>query len=289
MNILIAINSKYLIPARVMLTSLLENNKQKEDINIYLLHSSLKDKEINSLRVLVEKKYKAKLNNITVDKKQFEEFPISHHFTIETYYRFLAQSILPKEIDRILWLDVDMIVKKPLEELYYQDFEDRYIIVAQSINKNPQELIKKLGLKEGSKYFNAGMILFNLNKIRESVKPDIYFKYIKNNKEKITWLDQDVLNVIYNQSSKFVDYMKYNMQTFSDEEFNSTLIKQINEETVIIHYIGACKPWHFRYNNYCSKFYWEYAKKSEGIYSYIKFKIINFTYQNLKKLKGLIK
>lgn len=288
MNILIAINRKYLTPARVMLTSLFENNKQ-ENITIYLLHSTLTNIEVDNLKFLVEKKYRAKLNDIMVDKKQFEGFPISHHFTIETYYRFLAQSILPKEVDRILWLDVDMIVKKSLEGLYYQDFGDTNIIVSQSINKNPESLIKKLQLNQDSKYFNAGMLLFNLAQIRKNITPTVYFDYIENNKEKITWLDQDVLNVIYNKSSKFVDYMKYNMQTFSDEEFDKSTIEKINEETVIIHYIGACKPWHYKYNNYCAKFYWEYAKYSEGLLEYIKFKILNYTYKKLRRLKGLIK
>lgn len=271
-----------------MLTSLFENNKQ-ENITIYLLHSTLTNIEVDNLKFLVEKKYRAKLNDIMVDKKQFEGFPISHHFTIETYYRFLAQSILPKEVDRILWLDVDMIVKKSLEGLYYQDFGDTNIIVSQSINKNPESLIKKLQLNQDSKYFNAGMLLFNLAQIRKNITPTVYFDYIENNKEKITWLDQDVLNVIYNKSSKFVDYMKYNMQTFSDEEFDKSTIEKINEETVIIHYIGACKPWHYKYNNYCAKFYWEYAKYSEGLLEYIKFKILNYTYKKLRRLKGLIK
>lgn len=286
MNILIAINSNYLIAARVMLTSLFENNK--EFINVYLLYNDLNENEIEILRHCVEDKYKCKLHPILVDKNQFNNLPISHHFTIETYYRFLAQSIISNDIERILWLDVDMIVKKSIKDLYYQDFDDKYIIVCQSINKHPEVLIKKLGLKENSKYFNAGMILFNLKEIRENVSPMIYFEYIENNRDKITWLDQDVLNAIYNEKSKYVDYKIYNMQTFSDEKIDKLDIEKINNDTAIIHYIGACKPWNLKYNNYCSKFYWQYAKKSEGYGAYYKFKILNSIFIFINNIKRKI-
>lgn len=285
MNVLIAINSNYLVPARVMLTSLFENND--EFINIYLLHSNLNKSEIEMLRYCVEEQYKGKLYPILVDKKQFDGFPISHHFTIETYYRFLAQSILPNDIDRILWLDADMIVNRSIKELYYQDFEDKYIVVCQSINKNPEKLLKKLGLKEDSKYFNAGTILFNLEKIRKNINPMTYFEYIQNNKDRITWLDQDVLNAIYSEKSKYVDYRIYNMQTFSGEKIDKVSTEIIDNNTAIIHYIGGCKPWNFRYNNYCLKFYWKYAKKSEGYIEYMKFKVLNNMYIIIKKLRGI--
>lgn len=284
MNILIAINSKYVIPAKVMLTSLFENNNV--NINVYLLHSNLKEFEIEVLRELIEDKYKNKLHSIYIDKNKFENLPISHHFTIETYYRFLAQSILPNNLDRILWLDADMIIKSSINELYFSDFEDKYIVVCQSINKNPEVILEKLNLPKDSKYFNAGTILFNLDKIRKDINPMIYFDYIENNREKITWLDQDVLNVIYNKKAKYEEYYKYNMQLFSEEKLSKESLKNIKYNTAIIHYIGACKPWDFKYKNYCKKYYWKYAKKSEGYVEYIKFSIMSCIYKIFSFLKN---
>lgn len=278
MNMLIAINSKYLVAAKVMLTSLFENNRMTSDIAVYLLHSNLSSQEISILRQLIENKYKRKLTEIHVEQEQFETFPISHHFTIETYYRFLAQSILPKKVERVLWLDVDMIVKASIKELYEQNFEDKYLVVCQSINKHPEQLLEKLNLPKESKYFNAGTILFNLKKIRENITEETYFKYIEQNRERITWLGQDVLNAIYNQKVKIVKNQSYNRQIFSEDKFSKDEMNEVKDNTAIIHYIGPCKPWDFRYQNGLKKYYWRYALKSEGLGEYIKYMTLNTAY-----------
>lgn len=283
MNILIAINSNYLIPAKVMLTSLFENNKE-EEINVYLLHSSLSEKEVYILRKHIEENYNGKLNDIFVDKQNFEGLPINHHFTVETYYRFLAQSILPDNVERILWLDADMIIKKSLKEFYYQDFEENYVVVCESINKNPKELLRKLDLPENSKYFNAGTILFNLKKVRKELKPYDYFEYIEKNREKITWLDQDVLNVLYNKKCKYNNYKIYNMQVFSDEYVDSKRIEDI-DRAAILHYIGSVKPWDFKYMNYYDKYYWHYYKLSKEKGNITINRILKYAYRFIKRVK----
>lgn len=286
MNILIAINSNYLKPAQAMLTSLFINNT--EFIDVYLLYSKLEQSEIEMLKSYIER-YNAKLNAIYIDKKEFKDFPISHHFTIETYYRFLAQSVLPNRLDRILWLDADMIVNNSLKEFYYQEFMDNYVVVCQSINKNPDILIKKLELPIGSRYFNAGTILFNLDLIRRDINPRSYFDYVQQNREKITWLDQDVLNVIFNLKAKFDDYRLYNMQFFSEEKFDKETLDKIKDKTAIIHYIGNCKPWNFRYQNKLYKEYWKYARKSEGNFTYVKFIILKKIYKYSEKIRKVFK
>src|SRR5699024_580953 len=145
-----------------------------------------------------------------------------------------------------------------------QDFCGKHIVACQSINENSLELIKKLELPEDSLYFNAGVILFNLKSIRVDIEPKSYFKYIEENSEKITWLDQDVLNVIYNQKTKFADKERYNYQVFSNRKFTPQNLQTIQNETAIIHYIGPLKPWHFQYENDLKKEYWKYAKIAHG-------------------------
>ena len=112
MNILMAINDKYSRPAKVMLTSLCLNNTFEEH-HVYLLHSSLSQKVIDDL-VESLAAYNCEVVPVFVDNKLFENLPVSHHFSIETYYRFLMQTMVPENVDRILWLDADMVVKGSL-------------------------------------------------------------------------------------------------------------------------------------------------------------------------------
>lgn len=281
MNILIAMDSNYFQPAKTMLTSLFVNNDTF--IDVYLLYSRLKETEVKELEDYVGE-FNAMLHPIYIDDGKFNELPMSHHFTIEAYYRFLAQSILPNSVDRVLYLDPDIIINKSVQDFYSQDFLGKHIVACQSINKNPQELIRKLELPEDSQYFNSGVILFNLKSIRTAIDPRSYFEYIENNSEKITWIDQDVLNVIYNQKTKFANTAQYNHQVFSDMKLTSHDLETIRNHAVIIHYIGPVKPWHFQYRNDLKKDYWKYARKTQGNLPYIKYSMLNTLYRIYKKI-----
>lgn len=263
MNILLAANEKYYLATKVMLASLLENNAF-EHHNIYFLNNMMSEKSIRNLKKYVEKECRATFIPIKVNMEDFEEFPLSHHFSIETYFRFLVQDILPENEQRVMWLDVDMVVLKSLYDFYYQDFDEKSLIVCKSINKNPQALLDKLQCPPGTIYFNAGMILFNLEKVRRYKLVD-YRNYYEKNKERITWLDQDILNGMYALDTKIVDYKKYNLQFFNETIWSENDLKQIEGETVILHYIGNIKPWSEGYTNSCAKYWYQYAKESFSV------------------------
>lgn len=259
MNILVSANDQYIFPLKVMLTSLLETNNFEHN-NIYFIYSSVQQCNVDDIRQYVEENFDATVVPHLINSDDFREFPVSHHFSIETYYRFLAQNIIPQTEDRVLWLDADMIVKKSLKEFYYQDFQRKHLVVCKSINKNPQMLLDKLQCPPGTVYFNAGTILFNLNLIRNITLKD-YYQYFIENKSRITWLDQDILNGMFALKTKIDDFKIYNMQMFSEDIFSTDEKRHINKDTAIVHYIGSVKPWHSCYKNSCSKYWIQYAKK----------------------------
>ncbi|WP_026493683.1 glycosyltransferase family 8 protein [Butyrivibrio sp. XPD2002] len=283
MNILIAVNDGYFKPARVMLTSLCVNNTFEEH-NVYLLYHDLNENSIENLRTTM-KKYNCMVHPVYVDDDKFNDLPVSHHFSIETYYRFLMQTMVPSELERILWLDADMIIKGDLKEFYYQDFDDNYIAVCKSINKDPDSLIRKLCLPQNTVYFNAGIILFNLTKIRNEIDPRVYFEYAQENAEKITWLDQDILNAIFCNKKIVHGYKKYNYQHFTESDFSKQEKSIIDNDTVVLHYIGNVKPWHFKYIGYTLKYYRRYARAYESIIDNIKFDFFHYAYLMKRKVK----
>lgn len=255
MNFLVAANKDYIYPLKVMLTSLLESNPG-EHHNVYFLYSAVPKSMIQAIKTYIENKYDCDFIDKYIVETDFADFPVSHHFSIETYYRFLAQNIVPASEDRVLWLDADMIVRKSLKEFYYQEFDGNTLVVCQSINKNPQELLTKLGCPEGTVYFNAGTILFNLQKLRKVTLRDYQDFYVKN-KDRITWLDQDIFNAMYARETKVCDYRVYNMQMFSATKFTEEELQFIESQTAILHYIGGIKPWHSSFANPCKQ-YWTY-------------------------------
>ena len=111
MNISIALNKKYFVPAYVMLTSLFFNNPE-ESIDVYMLYSDLTSKELECLEKLELEYNKKKIKAMYIDPNYFSDFPEKDLKELETFYRLLLMDLLPQDVSRILYLDVDIIVNK---------------------------------------------------------------------------------------------------------------------------------------------------------------------------------
>lgn len=127
MNLLVTLDSKYIRPLKVMLYSLFVNNPG-EDFDIYLMHSSISRTEIADIESFVNR-YNQKLFEIKIDDGYFQNAPVILHYTKEMYYRLLAYKFLPRELDRILYLDPDILVINPIRDLYNMDL-DGYLYAA---------------------------------------------------------------------------------------------------------------------------------------------------------------
>ena len=185
MNLIFSVDNKYCELALVMLASFLNNNSFEHN-DIYFIYGNVSDENLEKLSSFVELNYDASFIALKLNEEELPPLPVRGRFSIETYYRFWAQELLMQSADRALWLDSDMVVRTSIKEFYYQDFEDKSLVVCKSVNKDPKSLLRKMELPEDTTYFNAGTILFNLSKIRKEVSIRDYFEYIKNNSDKIT-------------------------------------------------------------------------------------------------------
>lgn len=99
MNILVTLNSGYVLPLCTMLKSLSYSN-EGTDIDLYIVHSSLTladFQKINAVTINTD----ISLHPIKVDNSLFDGAPTCKRISKETYYRIFASELLPKEIDRI--------------------------------------------------------------------------------------------------------------------------------------------------------------------------------------------
>ncbi|MFO7342907.1 glycosyltransferase family 8 protein [Caldibacillus debilis] len=266
LNILVTVNSNYIPPLKVMLNSLFLNNRQ-ERFAIYLLYSNIKDEEIKDLLDFVEGKGQ-RLHPIAVDPKQFEDAPVFRHYTVEMYYRLAAHLYLPEEIDRILYLDPDIVVINPIKELYEMDFDGCLFIAAEHehTTKVARPFNKlRLGTPNAKGYFNTGVLLMNLQEIRKNVDMQKIYRFIEENKLLLFLPDQDVLNALFWDKIKPVDAYRYNYDA-RYYELGKLLPKfkydldWMKKNTVFIHFCGKEKPWQEKYKGELGKFYKEYER-----------------------------
>lgn len=263
MNILIATNSYYLMPTKVMISSLIKNNKNI--INFYLLQSDLKQNELLSLKDFITKFKGVKLITLDVNTELFSELTLYDHLSKESFYRLLAHEILPGDIERVLYLDGDIIINNSIEELYNMSFiengEEKSFIVCEGkgISKRNYEIYDNLAIPHDTKYFNSGVMLMNLKKLRDTISINEFFSFITNHKDRLLYHDQDVLNGLFYDDVKYVNWEIYNktiLHIHSKKEENETL-----KDAKIIHYAGSDKPWNYNYMSWLFDTFWTYAKE----------------------------
>lgn len=261
MNILLSFNSNYYMPALVLLQSLLVNNQWCKDIRVYVLYADLKPEEIQRFSLVAEESGIAKAIFLEVSPDKFQDAPLHLKWiTRETYYRLLAQEMLPESVERVLYLDVDMIVMGSLEEFYNQDFEGKLLVACKRHGPgwvDPKRL-EQLTLPKDTIYFNAGTLLYDLAGQRREIDPNILYEYPVLFYKQLKYGDQDVLNAVFYGLTKFADWRIYNC-------FDSNVSRQRDEECVlrrckIFHYNGKGKPWTEMYWGRMAWLFWEYAE-----------------------------
>lgn len=249
MNLLFTLDENYLDPLFTALRSIFRSN-DKEKMTIYLMHQNIPKNRISEVDQFV------KGNGHTffpVDcKKTFlEEVIVNRYYSIEMYYRLLAPFVLPIELDRILYLDPDIINLRSFSSFYKQDFEGKLFVATthdyatkwiQPINNI------RLGTLSSEDYFNTGVILMNLTLIRNTRNIEEITTAIRINKNRLVLPDQDIFNHLYWNEVKEADWRIYNL----DARFYSQLkrvfprkfsIEWVEEKVVFIHYCGKHKPW----------------------------------------------
>ena len=260
MNIIIAINDAYIEPAKTMLYSLAKNNPS--NITVYLLHKCLTQTVLDDLRVFLKRDCQSELISIQIDSILFADAPTQKWWSEETYYRLLAFDVLPAKCDRALWLDADIIVNGNIEAFYYQSFEEQYAVVCKGCN---QRLKYDLGLPQEHEYFNAGVILFNLQRIRANFTKQSIFDCLREYNGRLNALDQDVLNLLFSGHVLYVDEQIYNCEVFGFHVYSKEKMDGFSKAR-IIHFAGPLKPWKRKGANWADRFWWKY-ELARGRYS----------------------
>ena len=215
-------------------------------------------------------KYDITIIPLMINRSDFDtRLPRNSQWSIETYYRLMLMDILPDNIDRILYLDVDLIINGSVEEFYHVDFKGDEVIVADDSNgkrsrdtfgSKQAEMFKDM-LDNGFRYFNADVMLFNVQEIRKTHNFNTYMKAVEEWDYAMEAPDQDILNYVHGYKASYIDYMEYNL--FARIAHNQKYTyEDVKNNVIIIHFAGD-KPWD---NTNChfdiEQLWWDYAKKT---------------------------
>lgn len=245
-NILISIDDNYVSHAIDLIYSIVSNNNVSLDM--YLIYGDkLSDESINILKMYLINNNYGMLYPIYYEGDQ-SIFPMNcDYISVTTYLRLFAPFLLPEEVDKILYLDCDIICNGSILKLYNMKFDNNTLIGCR--NMIPMRLKKwsirnnlRLGLDPNYKYINAGVLMIDVNRYRKNISVDNIFNIISEYREYLLFQDQDIINKLFCSDIKVVSN-KYNYQVNpggNDIDYS---------DIVFIHFSEKDKPWNKDFKN----------------------------------------
>ena len=247
-NLVYAIDENYNIQTSISIKSFL--NKCKNPINVYIIHKNKITFDSFASKLSTDHK----LNSISI--YQFDnrniEFPRIEdtHISEATYYRLYLDEYLPKNMEKFIYVDGDVLCTNEPDIKFNNIFDsmkkEKFYLGAKTDEfreEENQDIDWDGILMKGNKYFNAGVLFINY---KEWVSNDIFNKLQKRQvdiKDKLYFWDQDILNSFFDGNYLELEE-KFNYRVGLDN--SSQKYKETEENSILIHYQGSWKPWSIR-------------------------------------------
>ena len=189
---------------------------------------------------------------IEVDPDRVRGLPVQPQFTAAMWYRILLPELLP-EVDRVLYLDADVIALDDLVPLWETELGDRYLAAVTNVfQHNHVHRPEELGLPASQPYFNSGVLLLNLEAMRADDCGAKLRDFAIANAERIEWPDQDTLNLVLGHS-RVALHPRWNCMNSiynfaaAKEVFGHEAVAEARARPGIRHFEGPGhnKPWHY--------------------------------------------
>lgn len=263
-HLLININNLYSQHCCVTLCSLFENNRRHK-FHIHIFSFDIDSNNQNKIKNFVES-YGNIVSFYILEDKNFT-FPNigNSHVSKETYIRLFSVDYLPSNIDKILYIDVDLLILKDIEELYNLELNENII---GAIEDYPlEERYSRLNIKKELGYFNAGVMIINLIEWRKNMITNKAINFLNNCSIYLRHHDQDILNILCNYKWIRIPF-KWNILDiffFNVEPYEEKLKDEIKKDILnpyIIHFSGKIKPWKAWSPHPYYKYYYFYLSKT---------------------------
>lgn len=260
LNVLYQSNDNYASITGVSITSLFENNKDLDEVNIYLLNDNISDENLKKFDELSEQ-YNRKIyiidsKKILTQLKELNVAPFKGTYT--TYFKLMAVPDLKLHGDLILQLDGDTVINGSLKELCDMDLGDNILAATYDCTMNSYKSFIDIPLTD--KYYNGGVLLINQKTWKKEKCTEKIIQHLKEVRNGYYTVDQDILNVLFRNKIMYLN-LKYNfnsgfyiygikeslkMYDLKEPYYNSYAeIKKEYNKPIIYHCMGAMtgRPW----------------------------------------------
>lgn len=267
-HIACAADGKYLPHCAAMLASIFAVDSP-ESVVVHFMHSpGMDDESRDRLRNWILA-HGAQADFIAIPDDAVNDLPRIDCIPQIMWYRVMLPRLLP-QLDRILYLDADIIAMTSLRPLWETPMEGQWLaavdnVMEPHVRQHPLEL----GLPAENDYFNSGVLLFNLQQMRADDCTERILGFARNPTMKLSWPDQDGLNIIL-ASRRVRLHPRWNSQNtlffydHGEHTFGKQLVQEVLNAPGLLHFEGyhLTKPWHYMCTHPHRELYWKYRSKT---------------------------
>lgn len=273
MVIVTAATRAYRLPLAAMMQSVLTHSDPERSMVLYVLADGLSDGDRESL-LQSWGRDRLTVHWIAVSATTLPPLPLWGRMNPSTYFRLLMPGLLPDALEKVIWLDTDLVVTRDLFALWDLDPEERSVLAVQDLvvpfvsSRYGVAAYRELGLAEDTPHFNAGVMVVNLRWWRLHDVPAKVFRYLDAHRTTTYFWDQEGLNATLAGTWGRLDPRWNQIASVSGRSFFTP--QHLDPETYalvvsdpwIVHYAGTWKPWVYDNRNPTRQLYFDYLDRT---------------------------
>jgi len=261
-HIAVACNDQYICGLAVLLQSIGEHLEPDYHLVVHLLYSSLSPEALSRLESLAQAQ-RISLDSILVSHNLLKRSGIDEGLTAgnrtrffrgsEFYHRLLLPSVLPASLERVIYMDSDMMARRSIAPLWIKPFDGKAALVIQDpilATVADMPYLQELITKPDSRYFNSGLIVFNLDRWRREKLAQRVIRLLDEQRAQVRYPDQDILNIVLQGECQVLD-----------QSWNYSQYLPMSDQAAIIHFTDL-KPWSSEHSGYYQEEFDAFLRKT---------------------------
>lgn len=271
-NIVLATDKNYAQHAAVTINSILCNTTQQSNIQFYIIDDNIDDDNKTKLQDTV-KQFNSNIIFVKIPENSLNQVFVSGGITRAAYFRLAIPNILPKTVNKVIYLDCDLIVLDDIVNLWNLDMCQKPVAATEdfgilSSTSKCREKEINLNWKKEYSYFNSGVLLIDVMLWRKNNYASQLIELVQTHK--FRHHDQDALNYLFMNNwtslplcwNVIPPVFNMNLSIIKNKIMRQNALKALNNIS-IIHYAGGYKPWEYKIYKGFNEGYYEYLGKTE--------------------------
>lgn len=254
MIIVTSADNNFALPATVMMRSVVDHLGGTRGAELYVLDCGLTPASRRKMRRSISRLW-VDMHFIPVVEDRLKGFRVDGHVTSAAYARLLMGHLLPAELDRVIYMDGDLLALADLRPLWEMDLQGHPMAAVQDpvgglVGRSAQMMHwQGWDVPEGTLYFNSGLMVFDLDRWRKEGLFERAIRVAREHPDRMRWWDQCALNHVIRGDYAPVDpawnvlpqlYYPPNRQ---DVLYGREVVERCIAKPRMLHFSGGHRPW----------------------------------------------